>query len=536
VKKYLIGFGIVVFMSLFALKPLFGSAYFPMHDDTQVSRVIVMGKALREGQFPVRWVSDLGYGYGYPIFNFYGPLPYYFGGCLYALGMDAVIATKIMFFVGALLASVFMYIALTPIVGVAQAILASVFYMYAPYHAVQIYVRGAVGEYWAYAFIPLLFYGLWGVRNTSNRRHILVGGIGLAGIIVSHTITGFVVTCGLGIYTVVLLALGAMKKRSVVDVMSLIRFILLGVGLSAFFWLPAFFEKQFTSVEGMVWDTTDYRDHFVCLPQLWNSLWGFGGSAKGCVDGLSFKVGKLHVIGAFVGLFTWIAGKKMKWNSLFIPTTIVFFLSLFMTLQISESVWKLIPFSGYIQYPWRFLTYVAFGSSVLASGVLFVKQRLMRIVFVLIVVIAVVFVNAKVFTVQYSYKQPSLYFENREDLRFRVSKISDEYLPPQIKRPVSENDIVRGTIVQGQDIRVESEYESSTYNKYPVIAPKTTEIVIQKAYFPGFRYLVNGKVQKPVLVDGLPHLTVPEGRSVVEIFFDNTPVRTLGFSFIIYIW
>jgi uncharacterized membrane protein len=62
------------------VRHLFADGFYPMHDDTQVSRVVVMGRALIHGQFPVRWVSDLGYGYGYPLFNFYGPLPYYVGG------------------------------------------------------------------------------------------------------------------------------------------------------------------------------------------------------------------------------------------------------------------------------------------------------------------------------------------------------------------------------------------------------------------------------------------------------------------------
>jgi hypothetical protein len=529
VKKYIVGLGIVIAISLFALQPLFGSGLFPVHDDTQVSRVIVMGKALREGQFPVRWVSDLGYGYGYPIFNFYGPLPYYVGGGLYALGMDAVIATKTMFFIGAILAPIFMYIAVASVLGLVPAVVAAVFYMYAPYHAVQLYVRGAVGEYWAYAFVPLLFYGLWGLRNKSNGgKYALIGGVGLAGVIVSHTIAGFIVGIGLGIYTVLFSIQTLINKKTITGVFPLIRLLVLGAGLSAFFWLPALLEKQFTAVEGMLWDKTDYRDHFVCPGQLWNSQWGFGGSAKGCLDGLSFKLGKVHMLGAFAGFLMWIITKKKDHVKIFVSGLVVFLFAVIMTLQISEPVWRIIPFSGYIQYPWRFLAFAAFGSSLLTAGIVFVKQPLVRMSIVIAVLIVTVVINNKVFTVQYTYEKPSSYFENVEDLRFRVSKISDEYLPPEIPRPVSENDIVRGTIVQGQGVSVQSEFESNTYSKYPIFALSKTEIEIRKAYFPGFRYLVNGIVQKPVVVGGIPHLTVLEDRSVVEIFFDNTPVRIIG--------
>ncbi|HSA83405.1 MAG TPA: hypothetical protein VLF20_00780, partial [Patescibacteria group bacterium] len=70
---------LVLGLSYWAVAPFFLPGFFPMHDDTQVARVFEMHKALIDGQFPVRWVADLGYHYGYPIFNFYAPLAYYIG-------------------------------------------------------------------------------------------------------------------------------------------------------------------------------------------------------------------------------------------------------------------------------------------------------------------------------------------------------------------------------------------------------------------------------------------------------------------------
>src|SRR3989344_866098 len=134
---------VIVLLSYFAIKPLFISGFFPMHDDTQVGRVVAMGKALSAGQFPVRWVADLGYGYGYPIFNFYGPLPYYFGGMLYAFGVPALVATKMMFGVGAIAPALTLYLAMSGL-GWQAALVSALLTQYSPYHAVQIYVRGAV--------------------------------------------------------------------------------------------------------------------------------------------------------------------------------------------------------------------------------------------------------------------------------------------------------------------------------------------------------------------------------------------------------
>ncbi|KKQ34539.1 MAG: hypothetical protein US51_C0035G0007 [Microgenomates group bacterium GW2011_GWA2_37_6] len=87
---------ILIIISLLTITPFLHSGFFPVHDDTQVQRVFEMRKALSDGMFPVRWVPDLGYGYGYPVFNFYAPLPYYIGGFIALAGIDVLLATKIM--------------------------------------------------------------------------------------------------------------------------------------------------------------------------------------------------------------------------------------------------------------------------------------------------------------------------------------------------------------------------------------------------------------------------------------------------------
>src|SRR3989344_2128292 len=108
-KKYW-GLFIVLILSFWAIEPLLIQGFFPIHDDTQVVRVFQMAQALTDGHFPVRWVKDLGYGYGYPIFNFYAPLPYYIGGLLTMLDLNALIATRMMMGIGVLLAGIFMYL------------------------------------------------------------------------------------------------------------------------------------------------------------------------------------------------------------------------------------------------------------------------------------------------------------------------------------------------------------------------------------------------------------------------------------------
>ena len=188
---------LVLILSWFAVAPLFKPGFFSIHDDTQVARVFEMAKALKDGQFPVRFVANLGYGYGYPLYNYYAPLPYYFGAFLNLLGFNLFIATKLMFLAGILLSAVFMYLLVREFWGDLGGVLAALFYLYAPYHALDIYVRGAVGEFWALAMLPWVF---WEFANLSKKtppfrwRRIFRASVAYACLVLSHNLTALIAT------------------------------------------------------------------------------------------------------------------------------------------------------------------------------------------------------------------------------------------------------------------------------------------------------------------------------------------------------
>lgn len=504
-----------------------------MHDDTQVARVIVIGKALRNGQFPVRWVSDLGYGYGYPIFNFYGPLPYYVGGFLYLWGVPALIATKFMFVAGSLLAGVTMYVLIAEIAGAAAGVVSAIAFVYAPYHAVQVFVRGAAGEFWAMAFLPLVVWGLLTIREFPRRRSaIFWGGVGFAGVILSHTIVGYVTALfylvGLALYCLILLF---RKQFHVSRMTHYVLLLAVALGLSAFFWIPALTEMNWTSVSGQIGPSANFRDHFVCLSQLWNAPWGFGGSISGCQDGLSFKLGKLQVLLALAGLIGWWAKRRMvpKAGYSVLVALGITLGALFFMLPPSEFLWNVMPFSVYIQYPWRFLSFAVLGLSMLGGMILIVtKRRIIQWLITGFIVVAVIMINAKWFRGQYGIDRPAGAYEDTTELRFRVSKISDEYLPSGIPRPNNPSEVVGDSFPATGDYTVETEVDTETYARFVVASNRDAEITIRRAYFPGWEFLVNGKTTVPSIVDGLPRIPVSTGSSIVEMHFFSTPVRVIG--------
>lgn len=452
-KKYY-GLFIILILSFWAVKPLFISGFFPMHDDTQVARVFEMGKMLESGVFPVRWVPDLGYGYGYPIFNFYAPLAYYAGATFMLLRFDALIATKLMMASGVILAGIFMYLLSRKFFGELGGIVSGLFYLYAPFHAVDIYVRGDVAEFWAYAFIPLAFLGIY-------RNNILIGSIGFAAIILSHNLTAMMIAPFLMI-AILLNCYTAYRKKKLFVIRYSLFIVLLGITLSAFYWVPALFEMKTTNIMSQIGGGADFRDHFVCVGQLWTSQWGFGGSAKGCIDGMSFMIGKLHIALALlsISILIYLKFKRKHFNNIYylsIYSIAGFLISIFLMLDISRFLWELIPSMAFFQYPWRFLILASFFSSLLSGfSVWFLQSEkpglstyfkpglhISGLHISAIFIFLLLFFNLKHFVPQAIFPAVASDFTNEKALKWTASKISDEYLPPNFNKPKLEKDIAR---------------------------------------------------------------------------------------------
>lgn len=514
------------------IRPILSDGFFPMHDDTQVARVVSMGRALLNGQFPVRWVSDLGYGYGYPLFNFYGPLPYYVGGFFYALGFSGLAATKIMMAIGMALPAILMVLIYSRYFGTVIALVSAIVYVYAPYHATQLYVRGAIGELWTLAFFPFLFGSVYAALiERRYRTSIYLGAIGISGVVLSHTILGFTTVAFFMFFLLFFSFFLMIKKKSVRAIGMMTIGLLWGLGLSAFFWLPAIVEMRFTSVSGQIGPTANVVDHFVCLHQFWYSPWGYGGSISGCEDGLSFMLGKLaFFIMASSGLallYAWNRKKQSVVVGIFGWGVVL--LSIFFMTNLSELLWNIIPGFSYVQYPWRFLAYTAFGISVLTISLLLAIPHRYGLFFISgMLLIGTILVNNKFFTPHYLYDRSPESFETREDLRYRVSKISDEYLPPDIPKPKSAEEIIKLPIPQSSVYQFKQAVNKETYKKFEIVSEKKHDIILQHAHFPGWRYWVNGKEQSIRLDNSRPIVRIPEGFSTIEMRFVDTPVRFIG--------
>lgn len=531
-KRYW-GLLLVVLLSSFSVLPFFNSGFFPIHDDTQVARVYEMGKSLKDGMFPVRWVADLGYGYGYPIFNFYAPLTYYVGGFFNTLGFDALVSTKATMVLGIVLSGVFMYLLAREFWGELGGIISGLFYLYAPYHAVDIYVRGDVSEFWAYAFIPLIFLAFYKLHEPRKVwRWIVVGSLSFAGLILSHNLTALMVTPFL---IILLLTFVFVSNRNLSALRYALYAFFLGLLISAFYYLPALLEMSYTNILSQIGGGADFSDHFVCPIQLWDSVWGFGGSIPGCLDGMSFKIGKLHIVFSILSFFLlialWKKGKRKSVITLF--ALAVFSLTVFLTLEQSRIIWETLGVMSFFQYPWRFLILISFSSSFLAGYIVWVlenyflnKQKYLRFVVIASVLFLLTFFNYKLFGPQEIIPKTASDYTRDFNLKWTTSKISDEYMPKAFSKPYNPQEIPKNSLkVETGAGQVKLIEAKTGLIKAETIFAKDSLLKINIAYFPAWKvYIDNNESSFEIVNDGLL-VPVSSGNHIVDIKFKQTTVE-----------
>lgn len=515
-----------IFVVAFVLvKSIFLPGFYKTHDDTQVTRVAEMTIALRDGMFPVRWVPNLGYGYGYPLFSFYAPFAYYVGSLFHFLTGDALIATKAMIALPILLSGIFMYIFTRSFYGRLGAITSSVFYMIAPYVALNTYVRGDVAELWAYSFIPLAFYGLWQTIHKKSNRYIVVGSIGFAGIILSHNLTALMITPFLLAFALVF---SLLEKKALRAMLVLI----FGLFLSAFYWLPVFFEMPYTNVLSQVGGGADFRNHFVCLRQLWDSPWMFGGSVAGCIDGISFRTGKVHLVMFFLSVSTvLLLGSKIEKKRK--KAVLLFFIftaaaSLFLVLEQSRFIWETVPLMAFFQYPWRFLLLFSFASAFLTGSIFsFIDKKVFSVgVFILLQALAFIF-YLKLFHPQTTLPLKEEDYTDKQIIKWKISKISDEYMPRYFTKPETLDEVVQNK-VKVDNGTVEKIEEKTQKISYRANLSKDSTITLRIAYFPAWKVLVDDKeVKYRVAKNGLA-IAVSKGEHNITAIFSSTTIETIG--------
>ena len=219
-----------------------------------LARLYELDAALGSGSLYPRWFPHMAFLYGFPVFHYYAPLTYYLGELVVLLGGGVLSGFEWTLGVGLVAAGWAMY-AFARRFGERVGWLAALLYVYWPYHLSNGLVRGAQAELWAMVWVPLLLAAIHDSARAGDRRERLRAGLlvalATALLMLTHNISAF-------FYTPFVLAFGVWEigrlgdwrlgdwrlartssQSPISNLQSLLSFWLLGLALSAFFWLPA---------------------------------------------------------------------------------------------------------------------------------------------------------------------------------------------------------------------------------------------------------------------------------------------------------
>ena len=370
---------LVVLFSLFPIAPLLQPGYpWDAHDARHsVYFLFEFDRGIQDGILYPRWQPDFAFGYGYPFFNIYGPLSTYAGEALHLLGFGFAGAVKIVFALSVVCAGLAMYGFVKQVLGRQAALVAAVAYMVIPYRLVDLYVRAALAESVAYVFVPLVLWGVWATIRQPRLANLLGLAFAYAALMLTSPLVTLLLTLILVFY-VAFLALARlndqqpwrqMSRESLLPWLGHLGHVLLppaaglilGLGLSAFFALPAMTENRFVRVDQWYGGRYAWGGDFVEFFQLFSPRWGFGVSLPGPDDDVSFQLGAVPVLlslFALVPLF-----HKQAREHLGRPAVrlIAFFsvltaIVVFLMLDVSAPLWQALPLVRLAQFPWRLLT------------------------------------------------------------------------------------------------------------------------------------------------------------------------------------
>ena len=330
-------------------------------------RLVLLDHHVRHGMLYPRWVPELSIGLGYPVFNFYGPLTYYLAELLHLIGLDFVSALIAAFAVLVLAGGFGMYLLARDVLGPQQrwaALVAATAYMYAPYLLTNVYIRGAIAEVGAQAWLPWVF---WSARRLLTARrpsqYVLPVALSLGGLAVTHNITLLFMPFALaGYVAVVWWQTGHSRAR--LGWMALA--IAAAMGVSAFFWVPVIAERVLLAGTAYKIAATVFVPENVWT---WRNFLDMTFAFKHTFD-IPFQLGLVQGLLALAGLIA-IRRRDTEW---------LYFIALAVVTGLGISAWSQPLWLSSrtllaVQFPWRLLSFMAISLCLFTGAILVRLER-----------------------------------------------------------------------------------------------------------------------------------------------------------------
>lgn len=555
-KAHWLGWLATACAAVLAAQPLWGAL--PRGHDTllHLYRIPVLNAMWRQGALFSRWSPNLMLGYGYPLFTFYPPLSAYLIGVLYWLvGQSAPVAVAAAFALSIVAAGAGMYLVGRRLFGPVGGALAATAYLLSPHLLYQTYHRGSISNSVAAAFFPLAVWALLRYLERPGLRRVVLPALMVAGVLVSHAAASLVFMPALAILGLVMAwrhrvpatgwaGAGRALLRLAVPLAS-------GLGLAAFFWMPALLNVDNIQYGAAVAaGDVHWSLHFADL-LAWPSP---------AVDGLANpplpqSVGVVVLILGVLGAARAVVGVTLSRRAGEPPSTtdlltigagVIGLGSALVASPASSLLWESSRLLRSLQFPWRGLDSGAFCISLAAGRLVYGHRRPLAQAGVLVIALGALTLNALPYMAPPRFyasppTHPTLAEAGTYQASFETYGLTSwgEYLPDSVTW-VPEAPLFPGAD-EGAGLHEKLDREAlptdallaATGDPWRATLELSLDqperLTLHTYWFPGWRATIDG-AEASIGPDerGLLTIAVPAGQHRVEVRWRRTPFRAFA--------
>lgn len=371
-------------IALLASLPLFSNYLYFGHDlDYHLQRITAMAAELSYGQFPVRLTTDSLNGYGYANPLCYCELFLTLPALLYNAWLPLRTCYQVYIFVVTLATAAIAYYSFGTITASRKlGLLGAGLYTLSCYRMVCIYVRAAVGEYTAIAFLPLILAGLYNIYTTEKPRFAQWApmAFSMAALVQCHLLSCELIALLLVVFCLLRLRETLRPAR----LLAWLKAALLALALSAWYFFPFLISTREINlmVNGPLIGKIQGQGTY--LVQLFSPFGrGYGGTADGTSNDMTLTLGLPLAAGFMLVIYCLL--RRERWQqqeTLRRMQTAFGFAMLTLVLSLRVFSWDGVQswlgraagkMAGMFQYPWRFLS---LGTVLLCLAALLAVQLL----------------------------------------------------------------------------------------------------------------------------------------------------------------
>jgi uncharacterized membrane protein len=510
-----IAIAVIIGWGGFLCLPFLCHGFWPFSGDAQVhlNWYSNFSKQLWEGDLYPRWLCGMNDGLGSPVCFYYPPMAYFITSLFHPFfGNDPESFKQLGFSVclGLVGSGFSAYAWMRKTSNEPRiALMAALFFMAMPYHlGTDIYVRGALAEFWSFVWTPLILLAVCAIAE-DNRWGIAGLATSYALLIMTHLPTTL-------IFSVVPLCYAGIKAKPGRHWSALGRTAVgmgLGMGLASIYLVPAMTMQGAVSMEQLTHEGLHYTKSF------------FFSAAQQVEIARKFNFEVFQVVLATVAaaacgyVLAVRNGGTVKKEARF--WSVVVAVCLFMMFPISKPVWLLFPPLQMIQFPWRFGTVVCVGTAALVGlGLKSFRERFSLKLCLLFQVLWVLVVIGLYLSWTAIWPQHIL-AKNGELPHVTTTEEADEYRPQWVKSSLQE--AIKQFGLAAANSR--AEFQDSTGEVtmvswkprdvvFEVSSPSAAALLVHQFYFPGWKADLDGRaiLVTPSQPHGLIQLLIPGGK------------------------